>query len=95
MIKIFAPLAALVAAATASPVDFGPSTTSAYCTTGTPVVTAGYTINYAPAEPTVVQSGVGYKPEATWASQHVAATYVSTTVLSFPSIKLLPCLILF
>ncbi|ETS77023.1 hypothetical protein PFICI_10897 [Pestalotiopsis fici W106-1] len=75
MIKIFAPLAALVAAATASPVDFGPSTTSAYCTTGTPVVTAGYTINYAPAEPTVIQSGVGYKPEATWASQHVAATY--------------------
>jgi hypothetical protein len=78
MTKMFAPLAALAAAVTASPVNLGgPSTTAAYCTSGEPVVTAGYTINYAPAAPTAVQSGVGYKPEAVWANDHIAATYVS------------------
>lgn len=89
MTKIFAPLAAFAAAVAASPVNLGgPSTTAAYCTSGEPVVTAGYTINYAPAAPTAVQSGVGYKPEAVWANDHIAATYVS----SLPNFPLVPAL---
>ncbi|KAI5924395.1 hypothetical protein F4810DRAFT_709730 [Camillea tinctor] len=44
------------------------------CTTGTPTVTAGYTIDYAPAKPTIAFEE-GYKPEPAWASSHVAATY--------------------
>ncbi|KAL7625001.1 hypothetical protein AAE478_004215 [Parahypoxylon ruwenzoriense] len=44
------------------------------CTTGSPVVTAGYTINYAPAVPTAVFES-GYQPEQAWAKEHVVGTY--------------------
>lgn len=49
---------------------------AAPCTTGVPVVTAGYTINYAPAVPTVAFQQ-GYQPEPAWAKGHVVGTYVS------------------
>ncbi|KAI1879093.1 hypothetical protein JX265_003270 [Neoarthrinium moseri] len=45
------------------------------CTTGTAVVTAGYTINYAPATPTATIAGAGYHPEPAWESGRVVATY--------------------
>ncbi|KAH8197134.1 hypothetical protein TruAng_008700 [Truncatella angustata] len=45
------------------------------CTTGAPVVTAGYTINYAPATPTANAADSGWQPDPVWGSQHVAATY--------------------
>jgi hypothetical protein len=48
------------------------------CTTGTPVVTYGYTINYAEATPTAMPFGQGYQPEPAWGSSHVVATYVSS-----------------
>ncbi|KAI1406400.1 hypothetical protein F4819DRAFT_481508 [Hypoxylon fuscum] len=47
---------------------------AAPCTTGVPVVTAGYTINYAPAVPTVAFQQ-GYQPEPAWAKGHVVGTY--------------------
>lgn len=78
--KISATLATLAAAVYAAPAELS-STAAAACTTGDPVVTAGYTIKYAAAVPTAVQAGVGYQPDAAWAKQHVAATYVS---LFFP-----------
>ncbi|KAI2621612.1 hypothetical protein GGR54DRAFT_72330 [Hypoxylon sp. NC1633] len=46
----------------------------AACTTGVPVVTAGYTINYAPALPTAIFD-TGYQPEPVWAKAHVVGTY--------------------
>ncbi|CAJ2508138.1 Uu.00g093240.m01.CDS01 [Anthostomella pinea] len=46
------------------------------CTTGTPVVTAGYTINYALATPTATGTfRNGYQPEPGWAGEHVVGTY--------------------
>lgn len=82
--KIYAILATLAAAAHAAPAELSSTATAAAaCTTGDPVVTAGYTIKYAVAVPTAVQAGVGYQPDAAWAKQHVAATYVSSS-LSFP-----------
>ncbi|KAI0007370.1 hypothetical protein F4779DRAFT_513083 [Xylariaceae sp. FL0662B] len=56
--------AAAAAASTASP-----------CTTGEPVVTAGYTIKYAPATPTQAALEHGYQPEPAWAENHVVGTY--------------------
>ncbi|KAI5865432.1 hypothetical protein GGS23DRAFT_618470 [Durotheca rogersii] len=45
------------------------------CVTGTPVVTAGYTIDgYAPALPTA-RFESGYQPEPAWADDHVVGTY--------------------
>ncbi|KAI4599368.1 hypothetical protein KJ359_001810 [Pestalotiopsis sp. 9143b] len=74
--KIYAILATLAAAAHAAPAELSSTATAAAaCTTGDPVVTAGYTIKYAVAVPTAVQAGVGYQPDAAWAKQHVAATY--------------------
>ncbi|KAI1093910.1 hypothetical protein F5B19DRAFT_490950 [Rostrohypoxylon terebratum] len=43
------------------------------CTAGSPVVTAGYTINYAPAVPTGFQNG--YQPAEAWAAAHSKASY--------------------
>lgn len=43
------------------------------CTTGSSVVTAGYTISYAPAVPTGFQSG--YQPAEDWAAAHSKASY--------------------
>ncbi|KAI1101972.1 hypothetical protein F4804DRAFT_282574 [Jackrogersella minutella] len=51
-----------------------PTAAAVPCTTGAPVVTAGYTINYAPAVPTVVFAN-GYQPAATWAQEHIVGTY--------------------
>ncbi|KAI1375127.1 hypothetical protein F4677DRAFT_141271 [Hypoxylon crocopeplum] len=51
-----------------------PTAAAAPCTTGEPVVTAGYTINYAPAIPTVGFKA-GYQPEPAWAGDHVVGTY--------------------
>ncbi|KAI1206276.1 uncharacterized protein F4807DRAFT_463764 [Annulohypoxylon truncatum] len=51
-----------------------PTVTGTPCTSGSPVVTAGYTINYAPAVPTVVFEN-GYQPVEAWASAHVKSTY--------------------
>ncbi|KAI1080692.1 hypothetical protein F5B20DRAFT_91260 [Whalleya microplaca] len=45
------------------------------CTTGDPVVTAGYTIKYAPATPTISAFENGYQPEPAWAENHVVGTY--------------------
>lgn len=80
--KISTVLATLAAAAHAAPAELSSTAAAAACTTGDPVVTAGYTIKYAAAVPTAVQAGVGYQPDAAWAKQHVAATYVSFS-LSF------------
>ncbi|ORY71334.1 uncharacterized protein BCR38DRAFT_404429 [Pseudomassariella vexata] len=45
------------------------------CTTGTRIVTAGYTINFAKATPTVDSfNGKAYQPDPTWASKHVMGT---------------------
>ncbi|KAI1501068.1 hypothetical protein F5X99DRAFT_428645 [Biscogniauxia marginata] len=44
------------------------------CTTGSPTVTAGYTINYAEAKPTIAFEE-GYQPEPAWADSHVIGTY--------------------
>ncbi len=52
------------------------------CTTGSPVVTAGYTIKYAPAVPTG-RFDDGYQPEQAWSKDHVVGTYVSV-FLSIP-----------
>ncbi|KAI2641432.1 hypothetical protein GGS26DRAFT_3838 [Hypomontagnella submonticulosa] len=51
-----------------------PTAAAVPCTTGDPVVTAGYTINYAPAIPTAVFEA-GYQPEPVWAKEHVVGTY--------------------
>ncbi|KAI1477548.1 hypothetical protein F4774DRAFT_192365 [Daldinia eschscholtzii] len=51
-----------------------PTPAAAPCTTGSPVVTAGYTINYAPAVPTVAFQN-GYQPEEAWSKSHVIGTY--------------------
>ncbi|KAI8966170.1 hypothetical protein F5Y11DRAFT_214977 [Daldinia sp. FL1419] len=51
-----------------------PTVKAAPCTTGAPVVTAGYTINYAPAVPTVAFQN-GYQPEEAWSKSHVIGTY--------------------
>lgn len=58
-----------------------PTAAAVPCTTGDPVVTAGYTINYAPAIPTAVFEA-GYQPEPVWAKEHVVGTYVSTFLLT-------------
>ncbi|KAI0470942.1 hypothetical protein GGR56DRAFT_121629 [Xylariaceae sp. FL0804] len=46
------------------------------CTTGTPVVTGGYTINYAPAVPAVgaLADGSGFRPEPAWAADHLVGS---------------------
>ncbi|KAK9775605.1 hypothetical protein SCAR479_07711 [Seiridium cardinale] len=75
--KLITAFAALFTVATAIPAvaaDLS-STATVACTTGEPVVTAGYTINYAQASPTVVAADAGYQPDPVWGSQHVAATY--------------------
>ncbi|KAI1774210.1 hypothetical protein F4818DRAFT_76485 [Hypoxylon cercidicola] len=51
-----------------------PTPAATPCTTGDPVVTAGYTINYAPAIPTIAFQQ-GYQPEPAWADGHVVGTY--------------------
>ncbi|KAI1801024.1 hypothetical protein F4811DRAFT_481351 [Daldinia bambusicola] len=51
-----------------------PTPAAAPCTTGSPVVTAGYTINYAPAVPTVAFQN-GYQPDEAWSKSHVIGTY--------------------
>ncbi|KAI1635730.1 hypothetical protein F4809DRAFT_663695 [Biscogniauxia mediterranea] len=48
--------------------------TAGPCTTGSPTVTAGYTISYAQAKPTIAFER-GYKPEPAWAEGHVVGTY--------------------
>lgn len=47
------------------------------CTTGTPVTTAGYQVNYVQATPAGYATNAGYQPRSDWASQHVVASYVS------------------
>lgn len=75
-------IVAVAAAGLAFPATQAPAPTpaAAPCTTGSPVVTAGYTISYAPAVPTVAFQN-GYQPEEAWSKSHVIATYVSTPVL--------------
>ncbi|KAI2466714.1 hypothetical protein F4781DRAFT_340123 [Annulohypoxylon bovei var. microspora] len=51
-----------------------PTVAAAPCTSGTSIVTAGYTINYAPAVPTVVFED-GYQPADAWMADHVVGTY--------------------
>ncbi|KAI1464504.1 uncharacterized protein F4812DRAFT_467084 [Daldinia caldariorum] len=67
---------AVVAAGLAFPAAEAPAPTpaAAPCTTGEPVVTAGYTINYAPAVPTVAFQK-GYQPDEAWSNSHVIGTY--------------------
>ncbi|KAH9909582.1 hypothetical protein F4778DRAFT_775499 [Xylariomycetidae sp. FL2044] len=64
---------AAVGLALASPVDnvVKRETTGAApsCTTGLPVTTSGYSINYAQATPTIAFN-IGYRPEPAWASAH-------------------------
>ncbi|KAF2969334.1 hypothetical protein GQX73_g4227 [Xylaria multiplex] len=46
------------------------------CTTGEPVITAGYPIKYyAQATPGAGASASGYQPESIWAQQHLVGTY--------------------
>ncbi|KAI1458911.1 hypothetical protein F4805DRAFT_106557 [Annulohypoxylon moriforme] len=47
---------------------------AATCTSGSSVVTAGYTITYAAAVPTVVFEN-GYKPAEAWATSHTKGSY--------------------
>jgi hypothetical protein len=69
----------LIAGASALPAA---ADSDAPCTTGSPVVTAGYTIKYTPATPTAALDGPGFQPEPTWGKQHFVATYVSDAALS-------------
>ncbi|KAI0150256.1 hypothetical protein GGR57DRAFT_504597 [Xylariaceae sp. FL1272] len=56
--------------------DTSPATPTATCTTGTPITTAGYPISYyVQATPKATSFANGYRPEPTWASQHLVATY--------------------
>lgn len=68
------------------------------CTTGDPVVTSGYTIDYAWVQPTVIPAG-GYEPDPSWSSAHVVGTQVSpsyvTTYMHVPDAVLSPFLYLF
>ncbi|KAI0884247.1 uncharacterized protein GGS22DRAFT_189378 [Annulohypoxylon maeteangense] len=50
------------------------SAAAATCTSGSSVVTAGYTINYAAAVPTVVFEN-GYQPAEDWAAAHSKGSY--------------------
>ncbi|EMR67094.1 hypothetical protein UCREL1_5909 [Eutypa lata UCREL1] len=50
-----------------------PSATAKACTTGTPVFTSGFNIDYAWVEPTVVLEG-GYQPDPSWSSEHLVGT---------------------
>ncbi len=59
-----------------------PAPAAVPCTTGSPVVTAGYTINYAPAVPTIAFQQ-GYQPEPAWSEGHVVGTSVSFLFLFF------------
>lgn len=84
-IKLFTALVALLATANASPAYIVNDSPVVVCTTGSPVVTAGYTINYAPATPTAkLISDSGYQPDASWGIQHMAATYVSFPWMTHP-----------
>ncbi|KAI1761321.1 hypothetical protein GGR53DRAFT_36712 [Hypoxylon sp. FL1150] len=51
-----------------------PTPAAAPCTTGSPVVTAGYTIAYAQALPTIAFSE-GYQPDPAWAKSHDVGSY--------------------
>ncbi|KAI0015102.1 hypothetical protein F4780DRAFT_784464 [Xylariomycetidae sp. FL0641] len=62
--------ALLGTAAAARPATEAPSA----CTTGAPVVTAGYTINYAPATPTAAFAH-GFQPAPGWAGAHLRGSY--------------------
>ncbi|KAI1390729.1 uncharacterized protein F4822DRAFT_162281 [Hypoxylon trugodes] len=67
---------ALTAVASAAAALAAPAATSSAtpCTTGSPVVTSGYTINYAHAVPTPAFEN-GYQPESAWSKSHVVGTY--------------------
>ncbi|KAI0540117.1 hypothetical protein GGR58DRAFT_499522 [Xylaria digitata] len=65
--------AAVLGATIPKPTDAVPPTP---CTTGAPVVTAGYPIKYyAQATPGDGASVSGYEPEPRWAQQHLVGTY--------------------
>ncbi|KAK7750225.1 hypothetical protein SLS62_007855 [Diatrype stigma] len=50
-----------------------PTVTARACTTGTPVSTSGFNIDYAWVEPTVIPEA-GYQPDPSWSSEHVVGT---------------------
>ncbi|KAI1342157.1 hypothetical protein F5Y15DRAFT_413424 [Xylariaceae sp. FL0016] len=75
MLRILSVLLATATLALARPaVEDVATATDPPCTTGAAVVTAGYTIKWAPAIPTE-SFGHGYRPEPAWARDHVVGTY--------------------
>ena len=79
-------LATTLAAAGGQAVESTGTTTAHPCTTGTPVVSYGYTISYALVTPTVeAQLREGYEPDPSWSSAHLLGTEVSPR---FPSLSL-------
>ena len=78
-----ATIAAFVGQAAAAAVEPTETTAAHPCTTGSPVVSYGYTINYALATPTAeAQARGGYEPDPSWSSAHLLGTQVS---FEFPS----------
>lgn len=76
-------IAAFVGQAAAAAVEPTETTAAHPCTTGSPVVSYGYTINYALATPTAeAQARGGYEPDPSWSSAHLLGTQVS---FEFPS----------